>query len=333
MKIGLTYDIKSEVATGGNLPEDAFEEYDSPETVNAIAAALGAYGHEVVKLGGGRTFLKNILAERVDFVFNIAEGLGNFRSREAQVPSVLEMLGIPYAGSDPLTLAVSLEKPLTKEVVAQAGVTTPRARVINSLAEMDRLDWSSFPFPVFAKPAHEGSSKGIRRASRVETPAELWALVQAQMTTYAQPLLVEEFIPGEEVTVGVVGNAPPQVVGIMRVVPKTREPYFVYSLEVKRNWRELVSYECPAKLPEATLARIHQAAFKVYEKLGVRDFARIDFRIAPDGTPYFLEINPLPGLNPQSGDIVLMAGMMGWSYEKLIGAILNSALRRYGYVA
>jgi D-alanine-D-alanine ligase len=333
MKIGLSYDIKSEVAGGANLPEDAFEEYDSPETVNALAAAIGSHGHQVVKLGGGRSFLKNILAAPVDFVFNISEGLGNYRSREAQVPSVLEMLGIPFAGSDPLTLAVSLEKPLTKELVAEGGVTTPRARVITSLAQMDRMDWSDFPFPVFAKPAHEGSSIGIRQASRVETPAALWSLVQKQMTTYAQPLLVEEFIPGEEITVGMVGNAPPQVVGIMRVVPKQREPNFIYSLEVKRNWRELVSYECPARLPEGVLARIQDAALRVYAKLGVRDFARIDFRVAPDGTPYFLEINPLPGLNPQSGDIVLMAGIMGWSYEKLIGAILNSALRRYGYVA
>jgi D-alanine-D-alanine ligase len=139
---------------------------------------------------------------------------------------------------------------------------------------------------------------------------------------------VEEFIPGEEITVGMIGNDPPQIVGIMRVVPKTRQPHFVYSLEVKRNWRELVSYECPARLPPATLERIRDAAFEVYQTLGVRDFARVDFRVAPDGIPYFLEINPLPGLNPESGDIVIMAGLMGRSYENLIGAILKAALRR-----
>ncbi len=332
MRIGLSYDLKADAA-GANLPEDAFEEYDSLETVDALSAALSSQGHEVVPLGGGRDFLNVVLSANVDFVFNIAEGQGNHRSREAQVPSVLEMLGIPYSGSDPLTLAVSLEKPLTKEIVQNAGVVTPRWRVINSLSEIDSLDWSGFPFPVFAKPAHEGSSKGIRRASRVSTPAELWSLMQTQMACYAQPVMVEEFIPGEEVTVGMVGNAPPQIMGIMRVVPRTQQEYFVYSLEVKRQWREMVRYECPARLPEATLGRIREASLRVYQALGVRDLARMDFRIAPDGTPYFLEINPLPGLNPQSGDIVLMSGMMGLSYNQLIAAVLKAALERYGYVA
>ncbi len=333
MKIGITYDLKQDLAAEANLPEDAFEEYDSLETIDALSAAIASRGHEVLRLGGGRGFLERVLAVRPDFVFNISEGLGNFRSREAQVPSVLEMLGIPYSGSDPLTLAISLEKPLTKQIVHDAGVVTPRWRVINSLSDMDNLDWTDFPFPVFAKPAHEGSSKGIRGASRVTGPAELWALVQAQMASYAQPIMVEEFIPGEEITVGMAGNAPPQILGIMRVVPVKKQDYFVYSLEVKRNWQELVRYECPAKLPEATLARIREACHKVYQALGVRDLARLDFRISPDGTPYFLEINPLPGLNPQSGDIVLMSGMMGIKYNQLIVTILNAALRRHGYVA
>ncbi len=333
MRIGISYDLKEDVAAGEGLPEDAFEEYDSRETIDALAAAIGAQGHETLRLGGGRGFLERVQASRVDFVFNIAEGLGNYRSREAQVPSVLEMLDIPYSGSDPLTLAVSLEKPLTKELVRNAGVATPRWRVINSLAEMDSLDWSGFPFPVFIKPAHEGSSKGIRSSSRVATPAELWSLAREQMSCYAQPIMVEEYIPGEEVTVGMAGNAPPVILGIMRVVPRAAQDCFVYSLEVKRHWRELVRYECPAVLPEATLRRIRQDCLRVYETLGVRDLARLDFRIAPDGTPYFLEINPLPGLNPQSGDIVLMSGMMGISYHQLIATILNAALKRCGYVA
>jgi D-alanine-D-alanine ligase len=331
MIIGLTYDIKAETAAVPGLPDDAFEEYDSPETIEALTAAISAQGHQIVKLGGGRDFLDKVLAKKPDLVFNIAEGQGNYRSREAQVPSVLEMLDIPYSGSDPLTLALSLEKPLTKEMAKHAGVATPRWRVISSLPQMELIDWSDFPFPVFAKPAHEGSSKGIRNASRVENLAELRRLIARQMESYAQPMMVEEYIGGEEVTVGMVGNNPPEIVGIMRVVPKTRQENFVYSLEVKRNWRHLVSYECPARLAEATLDKIRESCFKVYDVLGVRDLSRIDFRIAHDGTPYFLEINPLPGLNPQSGDIVLMAGLMGWSYEKLIAGILNSALRRYGY--
>lgn len=332
MKIGISYDLKQDLAAEANLPEDAFEEYDSVETIDALAAAIACQGHEVLRLGGGRGFLEKVLGNSVEFVFNISEGLGNFRSREAQVPSVLEMLGIPYSGSDPLTLSISLEKPLTKEIVRNAGVVTPRWRVINSLSDMDNLDWSDFPFPVFAKPAHEGSSKGIRNASRAASHSELWSLVQKQMSRYAQPIIIEEYIPGEEITVGMAGNSPPQILGVMRIVPVKHQDNFVYSLEVKRNWRELVRYECPARLPEPTMLRIREACQKVYTALGVRDLARVDFRLAPDGTPYFLEINPLPGLNPQSGDIVLMSGMTGLSYNQLIVTILNAALRRYGYV-
>jgi len=330
MKIGLAYDVRETEVPAGS-PEDIFEEYDSPETVNALSAAICSFGHEVVLLGGGRRFLDTVTHERPDLVFNIAEGLGNYRSRESQVPGVLELLDIPYSGSDPLTLAVCLEKPLTKQLVQSAGVATPQWKTVENLAEATSAVWSDFPFPAFAKPAHEGSSKGIRNASRVENAASLGCLLDHQIASYGQPVMVEEYIPGEEITVGMTGNASPGIVGIMRVVPRRQDPDFVYSLEVKRNWRELVDYECPARLPAPILERIAGDCRTIYRVLGIRDLARIDFRIAPDGTPYFLEINPLPGLNPVSGDIVIMAGLMGWSYQKLVGNILGAALARYGY--
>jgi len=330
MKIGLSYDVKELAPKAEGLPEDAFEEYDSPETVEALAAAINSHGHEVLKLGGGPAFLRDILQQKPDMVFNIAEGLGNFRSREAQVPSVLEMLDIPYSGSDPLTLAICLEKPLTKQMVADAGVATPRWRVVNDIASLEGIDWKGFSFPAFAKPAHEGSSKGIRRASRVENAHKLRELLKQQMALYQQPMMVEEFIYGEEVTVGLLGNAPARVTGIMHVVPRQKQPDFVYSLEVKRNWQELVDYECPARLDESVLSRIKKSSLKAFEVLGIRDLARMDFRIGGDGIPYFLEVNPLPGLNPKSGDFVIMARAMGWSYNALIGAVLDSALRRCG---
>ncbi len=330
MKIGLTYDVR-EAPAGDGLPEDAYEEYDSPETVEAISSAIASFGHQVVKLGGGPRFLSQVALDRPDFVFNISEGLGNYRSRESQVPGVLEMLDIPYSGSDPLTLAVCLEKPLTKQLVQSAGVETPRWRIISSLAQARSEDWSDFPFPAFAKPAHEGSSKGIRNASRVDDSCSLRLLLEQQLSLYGQPVMVEQYIAGEEITVGMVGNSPPQVAGIMRVVPRRPDPHFVYSLEVKRNWREMVSYECPAALPTHVINAVNRASHSVFQTLEVRDVARLDFRVTAGGTPYFLEINPLPGLNPVSGDIVIMAGMMGWDYNKLIGSILGSALRRYGH--
>jgi D-alanine-D-alanine ligase len=330
MKIGLSYDIKEQTSKAEGLPEDAFEEYDSSGTVEALAAAISFQGHTVIKLSGGPAFLKNILHNRPDLVFNIAEGLGNYRSREAQVPSVLEMLDISYSGSDPLTLSVCLEKPLTKQLVAACGVATPKWCVINDITELESVNWKEFPFPAFAKPAHEGSSKGIRGASRVDNTRALKELIKRQMALYAQPMMVEEFISGEEVTVGLLGNDPTRVTGIMRVVPRQKSPDFVYSLEVKRDWQNQVRYECPARLEEAVMNKIQDFCLKAFRALGIRDLARMDFRISPDGTPYFLEVNPLPGLNPKSGDYIIMGEAMGWSYNSLIGAVLNSAIERCG---
>ncbi len=149
------------------------------------------------------------------------------------------------------------------------------------------------------------------------------------MKQYHQPVLVEEFIAGEEVTVGMVGNSPPEFVGIMRVVPRKKDANFIYSLEVKRDYENLVDYECPANLAKKTLQRIQEFSLKAFEVLECRDFARVDFRISPDGTPYFLEINPLAGLNPRSSDLIIMAKLVGINYNELIGSILDAALRRY----
>lgn len=330
MRIGLSYDLKNKVPQPQEKAEDALEEYDSQETVDAIAAAIETQHHSVVKLGGGREFLQNILVQEVDLVFNIAEGLGNYRSREAQVPSVLEMLGVPYSGSDPLCLALTLEKPLAKRLVSFAGVATPRWQVITDAKQLKEIDSAQLPLPAFVKPAHEGSSKGIRMTSRLERPDQIVSAVSELLEYYRQPVMVEEFIDGEEITVGLVGNSPPRIVGIMRVVPLKKTGYFVYSLEVKRDWESLLTYECPAQLAPRVLQDIADSSLRAFEALGCRDFARMDFRIGPDGTPYFLEVNPLPGLNPKSGDLPIMARKVGWNYEGLISAILGAALQRCG---
>jgi len=329
MKVGLSYDLKTAVPVTQSSAEDALEEYDSHETVEAIGAALESCGHSVVRVGGGREFLSRILQHDVDVVFNIAEGLGIHRGREAQVPSVLEMLDIPYTGSDPSCLAVCLDKPLAKTVVAGRGVRTPRWQVVADERELHETPWGLFPFPAFVKPAHEGSSIGIRSTSRVEDVGCLMEVAASLLKRYRQPVLVEEFIDGDEVTVGVVGNSPAGIVGIMRVLPRTPEPHFIYSLEVKRDWRRLVDYECPAQLEPAVMREIAESSLRAFEALGCRDLARIDFRLSYDGVPYFLEINPLPGLNPASGDLPIMANRVGVKYEVLIGDILRSALERY----
>jgi D-alanine-D-alanine ligase len=328
MRIGLSYDLKETIVPQQASCDDAFEEYDSSETVELIATALEAEGHTVTMLGGGREFVGKILREKVDFVFNIAEGRGTYRSREAQVPSILEMLDIPYSGSDPQCLAICLDKPLTKKLVASEGVSTPTWRVIHDREELRQIDSWDFPFPAIIKPAYEGSSKGIRLTSVVEDAKQAIEVIESLLEKYHQPAMMEEVILGDEVTVGIIGNSPPKVLGIMRILPKQKTSYFLYTLEVKRNYLELVDYECPAGLEEKALQRLQSSSLRAFKALGCRDFARLDFRISTAGVPYFLEINPLPGLGTHS-DLVIMAQKTGWAHKQLISAVLNAALERY----
>ena len=328
MRIGLAYDLKEAINLEAGGPEDALEEYDSSETVELISMALKSAGHSVVKLGGGAEFLLNILKERVDLVFNIAEGRGNYPSREAQVPSVLEMLDIPYSGSNPQCLAICLDKPLTKQLVKAAGVPTPAWHVIDTLEQLSAVSWNGLAYPVIIKPAYEGSSKGIRVSSLASNPEEATEVINRLIKCYRQPMMVEEFIPGDEVTVGIVGNKPPAVLGMMRIIPRNRVDHFVYSLEVKRDYLNLVDYECPARLEEEVLAEIAASSLKAFTVLGCRDFTRLDFRVSPEGIPYFIEINPLPGLGTYS-DLIIMALKLGWRYEELIDTILRAVVERY----
>jgi D-alanine-D-alanine ligase len=329
MKIGLAYDLKDTVIPTSSSPEDALEEYDSPETVEAISAEIESLGHSVIKLGGGKEFVSNILQNDIDFVFNISEGLGNYKSREAQIPAVLEMLGVPYSGSDPQCLALCLDKPMTKTLVATAGVRTPGWSVVTGYSQLKEITAADLPLPAFIKPAYEGSSKGIRLGSKAETIDQACEIATRLLQQYRQPVMIEEFIAGDEVTVGMLGNDPPEILGIMRVLPKQRNADFIYSLEIKRDWEQLVEYECPARLEPDISREIAKLSLKVFKTLGCRDFARLDFKLQSNGLPYFLEINPLAGLNPKSSDLPLMAYKLARTYHSLIAAILNTALQRY----
>jgi D-alanine-D-alanine ligase len=333
MKIGITYDLKGDEESpqvGSSVPDDWHEEFDSPVTIEAIATVLRGLGHEVVKLGDGRPLLQRLLADPPEFVFNFAEGHGVGRAREARVPAVLEMLGIPYTGSDPLTLAATLDKDCAKRLVASAGVAVPEGFCVHpdeDAASVVGERAAGLCFPAIIKPAWEGSSKGIRNRCVVRERVQLAGMVTALLEDYRQPVLVEEYIAGDELTIGIVGNQPAQIVGVMRVVPNEATEHFVYSLEVKRDFRRQVRYECPAPLSTGRYQAVEAAALKVYRILGCRDVSRIDFRLR-NGVPYFLEVNPLPGLNPESSDLVIMAGLVGWSYERLVQTILQSALTR-----
>jgi len=326
VRVGLAYNVKP-ADPPDHLPEDAFEEYDSEATVGHIEKALSLLGHDVRRLPAGSGFVDAVRIASPDIVFNIAEGEGG-RCREAHVPAVLEMLGIPFVGSDPLTLCVTLDKPVAKRLVDHDGFPTPPFRTFRSAEELDSLP---FPYPVIVKPAFEGSSKGVRLASRATSLEQTREMVRFVTRTYRQEAMVEAFMPGAEVTVGVLGNDPPRIAGMMEIVPKTVSlAEFVYSLEVKRDWENRVAYRVPPALPGAALSEIKRCALGIYRTLGCRDFSRIDFRLDADGTPHFIECNPLPGLSPGYGDLPIMADRMGIPYLSLIGEILSDALHRLG---
>jgi D-alanine-D-alanine ligase len=326
VRVGLAYNVKP-ADPPEHLPEDAFEEYDSEATVGHICDALSRLGHDVRRIPAGGGFIDALRESPVDIVFNIAEGEGG-RCREAHVPAVLEMLGLPYVGSDPLTLSVTLDKPVAKKLVAHEGFPTPAFRTFRSAAEF--TDWP-LGFPVIVKPAYEGSSKGVRLSSRAVDFSQAREMVRFVTETYRQEALVETFVSGAEVTVGVLGNAPPRVAGMMEIVPKKVRPgEFVYSLEVKRDWENQVSYRVPPELPAPTLSEIGRCALGIYRALGCRDFSRIDFRLDAAGTPQFIECNPLPGLSPGYGDLPIMTERMGLPYLSLVEEILSHARVRLG---
>lgn len=335
MKIGLTYNTKTDMGAelrerGLNVADDALEEYDAPETIAAISAALQALGHDVSLLGWGRKMLATLatVPQRPDLVFNIAEGLGG-RSREAQVPAVLEMLGVPFVGSDAMALAVSLDKQATKELVQASGLTVPRGFLATDpFTVYAECCARKLDFPLIVKPNAEGSSKGILKDSVVRSESALSDRVRRITETYQQPALIEEYIWGREVTVGIVGD-PPRILGVMEVLAAVDDVWTVYSLEAKRDWKKSVNYSCPAELPPDIEEAVHAAALGAFQALGCRDVSRVDFRIR-EGVPVFLEINPLPGLSapPESSDLVLIAEAVGLSYEALIGEILGGAIRR-----
>jgi D-alanine-D-alanine ligase len=338
LRIGLAFDLVPAGAESWDGPDDRYEEFDKPETVAALAGVLRGLGHDVVLLGDGRALLARVLADPPDLVWNLAEGEGVGRCREARVPAVLEMLGIACTGSDPLTLAAALDKHVAKQLVAAAGVAVPRGLVVTpeSLAEnaaaaaaAHLADFAALvPFPWLLKPAYEGSSKGIRSRCLVDSAPQAEDVLRSLVSDYEQPILVEEFVAGDEVTAGVIGTgSSARLIGTMRVVPRNRDARFVYSIEMKREWSDNLDYEGPAALPQTALRRLEHAALCAYAALGCRDVARIDFRVR-DEVPVFLEANPLPGLAPGWSDLVILARGMGIDYPELIRQILDAALAR-----
>jgi len=332
VRIGITYNLKTTLPSPEKFSqvEDAWEEFDSPETIEAIRQVLVTDGHEVYPLGGDLSVTDKIKRWGIDFVFNLAEGV-QARSREAHIPALLEMMKIPHSGSDPLALALTLDKALTKRIALSLGIATPDFWVLQEPREIEKIPSR---FPLFVKPVWEGSSKGIRLSSRVKDQMELENEANRIFENYpAGTVLVEEYIAGREFTVGILGNGKPEVLGVMEIAfrdPSRKD--FCYSLEVKRNWRAEVEYHLPPRIHPSLEEAMGETARRLFVTLGLRDMARFDFRLDPDNRFYFLEVNPLPGLSPESGDLVILARKKGWSYGELILTITRCAFSRYPYL-
>jgi len=330
VKIGITCNLKDEFSPELILNDEFSEEFDTPGTIEAICSVLKKNGHETVRLGGDLRIIEKLKAEKVDFVFNIAEGYFG-RNREAHIPSILEMLGVPYSGSDPLTLSLTLDKIMAKKIAIQAGIPVPRYKEIRTAADLAFAE-GRLNYPLIVKPAWEGSSKGIYDSSRVFDRKSLEISAKILFERYSnQPVLVEEYIEGREITVGVIGNEDARILGLMEVIDRRNPGKDVfYSLETKRNWKDLVDYVSPPALNRVFESHIKYRTLTAFREFGCRDFARIDFKVSEKSHKIFmLEINPLPGLSPEYADLVLMAKAQGVSYEELVMSIFRHAVLRY----
>src|SRR5882672_7038678 len=322
LRIGFAFNVKRVDSKGGN---DAEAEYDAPETIDAIKEALESYG-QVMLFEADAELPRQLMQTPVDLVFNIAEGVAG-RNREAAVPALCELMGIPYTGSDAATLSIALDKALSKRVLMQHEILTADFQVMETGRErlVPRLK-----FPLIVKPNQEGSSKGVSAsASVVDDEEGLRAIVRELIDRFRQPALIEAYIPGREFTVGLLGDRRPRVLPPMEILfkDKTNERP-VYDFQIKQEWEKHVSYECPAKLTPAELKAIERVCRETFAALDCRDVARVDLRLTPQGEFYVIEVNPLPGLTPGYSDLCLIATAAGIEYRTLIGDILEGGLKR-----
>jgi D-alanine-D-alanine ligase len=325
LKVGFSFNVKR-VTPDLSGEGDEQAEYDSPKTLQAIREAIASWGHDVVDLEATADLPLVLASTPVDVVFNIAEGFKG-RSRESQVPSLLELLDIPYTGSDPAALSVSLDKALAKRMVRTHGILTPDYVVLHTGKE--RLP-RELTFPILLKPVAEGTSKGVTKKSIVRHELELREVARELIAKYRQPALAESYVAGREFTVGLLGERRPRVLPPMEIVFLDRSDLTpVYSFEMKQDWNDKIRYEVPARLSPRELDRLERASRECFSALGCRDVARLDFRMDAEGRIFFIECNPLPGLAPGWSDLVLIAQAAGLEYRALIGEILSFAIRRY----
>ena len=322
MKIGITYDLREDYLIEGYSEEETAE-FDRAETIEAIDQTLKELGYRTDRIGHLKSLTRRLAAgDRWDLVFNIAEGLRGF-GREAQVPALLDAYDIPYTFSDPLVLALTLHKGMTKHVIRDMGIPTPDFAIIE---KEDQITGICLSYPLFAKPVAEGTGKGITAASKINTEKELVEVCRMLLTVFKQPVLVESFLPGREFTVGIIGTGKDAIAtDTMEVFLKAQAEPDVYSYINKENCEELVEYRL---VYDEEAQQVRETALSAWRGLGCRDAGRMDLRSDRSGRPNFMEVNPLAGLHPQHSDLPIIFSLMGKTFHQLIDMIMHSALKR-----
>lgn len=327
MRIGLTYDLRKEYLEMG-FSEEETAEFDSEETIRALDETISSLEHEVVRVGNIFELARRLSAgERWDLVFNISEGCHG-RNREAQVPALLEAYDIPYTFSDPLTLAVCLDKAVAKSVVRDAGIPTPESFTVNTMNDLEKGAISPRThFPLFTKPVSEGTGKGITSDSIVWDMDALKKQCSVLLGRYHQPVLVETYLPGREFTIGIVGSEDQaRVIGVLEVKLNQNAEPLVYTFANKEFCEERVEYSLVKD--KDIIKEASDVALGAYRALGCRDAGRLDVKADHNGRLYFLEMNPLAGLNPGHSDLPILCTKAGIGYRQLISEIIGSALKR-----
>ena len=323
MIVGMTYDLRDDYLAEGFSFEQAAE-FDRRETIDGIRETLEDLGYETDPIGHVRRLTGRIAAGGSwDLVFNIAEGVKGF-AREAQVPALLEAHGIPYTFSDPMVLALTLHKGMTKRVIRDMDLATPDFRIVEDLEDLISVDLF---YPVFAKPIAEGTGKGISARSKIKNEGELREVCFSMLREYGQPVLLETYLPGREFTVGILGNGKkPRSLGVLEVVLQGHAEPAAYSYHNKKEYETLVAYRLVEDREALKAADVALASWKA---LGCRDGGRVDLRSDSGGMPCFMEVNPLAGLHPVHSDLCILATATGLSYRDLIGGIIEAAAARY----
>jgi D-alanine-D-alanine ligase len=326
MLIGLTYDLRADYLAAGYSEEETAE-LDRPDTIDAIDTAIRALGHRTDRIGGARDLVKRLAAgARWDLVFNIAEGIHGI-GRESAVPAILDLYEIPCTFSDPLVMALALHKGFAKQIVRAAGVATPDFVEIRLIEDISLA--AALPLPLFVKPIAEGTGKGVTADSVVRDRSRLRPLCEKLLARYAQPVLIESFLPGREFTVGIVGAGPQaRVLGTLEVVLLPGAEKDVYSYVNKERCEELVDYRLARPDGDSMVARAEAAALAAWRAIGCRDAGRVDLRADAAGAPNFIEVNPLAGLHPEHSDLPIICAKTGVPYVKLIEWIVESASAR-----